>query len=388
MHRMVFESFGLRSYRPLLRLPRIALGAAFIVASLATWLLAPGTFATALAQEKEARLIELVSATYIPPKAPNESQLLRMKFDLSPDVPVGMKFLLELVYNGLPVDTQTLELKNQIRQGIVFDWKPQIRLGVDTYQLQAQVLLALQSPDVQKEIKAKPKRFPPEDEPWVTAFPQDKYPIAVGTPEELEAEKRRMCEIYSKLMDDLEASLKAIETDLEAVRKGEKCRKGTALDAPAFEKLVLDWWKKQAAIQKTIAEMAVKEQFIVQKSQKAHFELLELSRMVAKRAKNNGYDEITRQNSAPAIVLRRNPADPATEVFQFANWQYRYTVTNEDLQNRVKTIEKLTCPEEVVQEPPPGQKPAEKPAVKPKEGGKEPGKAEPGKGKAEAPKKP
>jgi hypothetical protein len=278
--------------------------------------------------------LELLDVKYVPPEKPGTAQMLDLKFNLVLDIPKGAKIRLALERFGLEQEETEYTLKEDKRTDLTFQWKLKNKLASgEEYQLRTHLHLDKQTPAVQKLIRQNQKKFPPKSEPWSWYL---KPAIKIGSPEEEAEQGKVLCDTYTALMEKLVESFSEFDAKMTAVKEGKELVKGGALDKEAFEKYVLEWRKKQGAVQKEIREFQANEPGLVQKSPSAYAKVVDLGRMVSKRCA-----QVQKEASDQYKVAFFNPA---VEDFDRA---FRYAVTFELLQERYKNVRTiLNCPED------------------------------------------
>ncbi|MBI4606110.1 MAG: hypothetical protein HY721_29440 [Planctomycetes bacterium] len=276
---------------------------------------------------------EIRDVKYVRPKGSADPQTIELKVNVSPHVPRGTKIHLGLELFGLPVEETDYVLKDENRTDLPFTWKLTKRIATGEYMVRTHIHLDKQTPAVQRLIKQNAKVFPPKSEPWSWYA---KPPIKVGSKDEEAQEASALCEAYTELMDKLIEHLGQLLEKLEAAKKGEELVKDGTLDKDAFEKYVLEWRKGQAAIQKEIRALPIKQEALFLKSQSAFANLQELGKMVAKR----GVQE-QKVVSDKYKVAFYNPG------VQDFGGRYQYKCDKEALNKKYQNIRTLVgCPEE------------------------------------------
>jgi hypothetical protein len=290
--------------------------------------------------------LDLVESKYLPPAQAGGKQAIQLKVDVSPDIPVGAKLRLALYYNAVPVEDMEMEyeLKDRKRQGIVINWSPKKPLSVDTYQLEVQMPLGIQTPAVQAELKKIPKRFPPRFDPWVWTYLQEKEAIHVGTPEEAEAQKKKICKTYEDFINRLADNLGEFTQTIEDVRAKKKFFKGDAVDKDALTDFVKVWRKKQGKVQFDIRELLAEERAIVAKTDKAYRILVQLAQMVSKRSVQL-QDGLTKELGLGVINPKPSAKVEDDKLLASFDSRYRFAATQEELNKQVDQILDITCPD-------------------------------------------
>ncbi len=299
--------------------------------------------------------VELLEAKYISPAKEGDSQAIRLKFNISTDIPRGTIIHFSLQFLAMEVDSIDYTLKDENRRNRVLLWKPKKRLATGDYWLVTRIFLKKQPVRVQRAIKKNPKSFPPDFQPWRYLYMQEKYKIAVGGELEKKAEAERMCKIYTELMDELVDNMNEFVDKMDAVKDGKAFVKSGALDVKKFTDFVVKWRKKQGATQEKIAKLSINEPAFFFKSQTAYANLRILGQMVSKRSWQV-QKEVTTQYNVPPI----NPVS-----HRFFDRNYRYKVSLEALGSRYDRILALVCPEETEDTAPEETQPAPAPAPAP-----------------------
>jgi hypothetical protein len=280
------------------------------------------------------------SIKYLPPSEAGGSQAVEFKFNLSPDVPKGAKVKFVLEYNGLEMDTLDYVLKDENRKSLAVTWKPKQRLATGEYFFRVKMPLKEQTAAVQRIIQGKAKRFPKINEPWAWFYGEQdpdgkfKHTLVIGSPEDEEAEKKIICDLYTDYINRLIESMTEFLKKMERVKDGKELTSGGSLEVPQFKSYVAGWRKKQGAIQKEIYEFPLKEPALHLKSQTAFPHLVRLGQMVSKRGWQV-QDEVTKQYGVKDVI------NPAAEGF---NRNYKYKVTKESLNQTLGRLDELVCP--------------------------------------------
>ena len=296
--------------------------------------LALPTLVVAQEEDQYEQYLFLKAREYTPAKTKADKQKLELTFDLSPDVPKGTKIEFELEHLGLPLEDQKVvyTLKDENRRGLKLTWEFSRQLAVDTYFLRTRMHPEEQTPAVRKKILESGK-FLESDSPWTWYFFEEADRFEIGTPEELAAENKALCDAYNVFIGDLAKNLTEFLSLAEEVKAGKKHVNGTSLDVAGFTEAVVEWRKKQGEVQKRIATFPVDQPRLFEKKRKAHLHLEQLGQMVSKRS-HEVMEEITKQYNAEPI----NPK--SHESF---NRVFRYRVDSDGLNRKVKDIQDLAC---------------------------------------------
>lgn len=290
--------------------------------------------------------IDLVRSEYLPAKDAKGKQRLRLRLTLTDSVPVGSRINFELQYTGLTVEETVFELKNRRRKGIVFEWRPKKPLAPEKFALFTLLRLEEQTLEVQKAIRARPKAFPLDRNPWALYFFEDEDLIDVGTEEEKEAFKGKICATYDGLIAELGANNdEAVET-YEDVLSGKKFARRNSVDTKALNAFARKWQLKQSVTQKKILLMPDTHTAIHQKSLTAHQNLARLGLMVSRRIV-----KLEKQIETKfGVTIQVVPQGKKDEDLRYFQSSWRYSTTKKALINMVEKIYQLTCPEEEEEE--------------------------------------
>jgi hypothetical protein len=279
--------------------------------------------------------LELLEATHNAPAKEGDKPTVLIKFNLSPDIPKGTKVNFEFEYVGVEFENVDYLLKDENRKGLNFLWKPVKRLGTGEYVLRTRIHLDQQTPAIQKVIGQNEKRFPAKNAPWMWYY-FDK-PIKVGSPEDEAAEKEAICKAYTEFVDKLVANMVEFVDKMEEVKGGKDFVNGKVLDVAKLKEFVEAWRKKQGEVQQEIVEFPDTEQALFQRSITTYQNLRELGRMVSKRSVQV-QKEVTDQYKVQEKI---NP--PGHQFFDFA---FKYKVTPDQMNDRMKIISDQVCPKE------------------------------------------
>lgn len=319
--------------------------------------------------------LKVVDQQYLPPEKAGGKQLLRLKFDLDPALPVGTKIEMKLQYTGLTMDEKTFELDTPRRKGVVFDWRPEKPLGPDEYSLFTAIWPRQQTEEVRKAIEDNEERFPPDLTPWAWSYLRKEQLIQVGTEEELAELQERVCRTYEGFISDLIENMNEYVEVMDEVKEGKRFVEGETLQTEAFGKFLKDWQKKQGKIQKAILDLQTTNPAIHQRSLKAHLYLMNLGRMVSRRAFKL-QEEVEEKYGVSRTRIPVDPDDESDKVLRFFDRRWRYKTDAEALNGQLDKIYSLVCAEPEPEEPPKeetGSGPGEGSGEEPDAGDGEPG---------------
>ena len=232
------------------------------------------------------RFLTLVDNKYLP-ASPGKKQAIRLKFNLTTAVPKGAKIKFELIHQGLPIDqlSSVFELKATKRVGIWHEWELKKKLGPDDYILQVNLDADAQEKAVRDRMYRNKKAFPKVHNPFMYQFFEEGKAIEIGTPEERKAQDELACSLYEEGIDDLLNNYKEFADELKSAREKKKFHKGEEPDQASYAKFIRSWRIKQGGAQrKILQEFPEKYSTILARSRTAHANLIELSKMVSKRA--------------------------------------------------------------------------------------------------------
>lgn len=281
--------------------------------------------------------LRIVGSEYVPPDRAGGSQLVRLKFDLSPEVPVKTKIYLELLYNGLPEETALFELKTDVRKGLTFDWRSKKALGVGEYTLFSSIPLDQQPPGVLELLRKRTEALPFRYEPWAWTYSEENESILVGTPEEAARQKAQALQFYRQGIVELTKNQTELLELLDAVREGKKFKKGDLVDEQALAVAIKNWCKKQALTQKSIKDFILEKPALWSSTMLAHYHLEGLGRMVSKRAWKL-QEDLAGELALEPFTLERDPKDKSDEVLKYYS-RFHLQKANEDSVERIiKTI--------------------------------------------------
>ena len=287
------------------------------------------------------KYMEFLGSKYIAPEKPGDGQAVEVKFNLSTDIPKGTKINFIFEFNAVEIGNMDYVLKDENRKDVTVLWKPKTKLATGDYFLRTKIVLKDQTPAVAKIFRDRAKRFPPEDEPWTWYFANEKTEsIKVGAVMDAATEQKAICEAYTAMMDELVANLGEFVAKMEKVKKGEELVNGGALDVEKFTAYVGDWRKKQGQTQFKITMFQVEEPDLFQKSMTAHANLLDLGRMVSKRAWQV-QGEVLKQYGVTKVI------NPSPKGFDRV---IKYATHAEALNARMDKIHGLVCPQEATEE--------------------------------------
>ena len=103
------------------------------------------------------RFLDLVESKYVPAQGVGK-QTLKLKFNLSNDLPSGAKITIYLAHEGLPIDglKGAYQVQGRKRLGVTFDWHLSKRVGPDdSYRLRVVM-------DLKEQSAATLKAFEPD----------------------------------------------------------------------------------------------------------------------------------------------------------------------------------------------------------------------------------
>ena len=295
------------------------------------------------------RFLDLVDSKYVPADGVGK-QTLKLKLNLSKDLPSGAKITLYLVYQGLPIDglKGAYEVQGRKRLGVTYDWQLSKRVGPDdSYRMRVEMDLREQVAAVATAFQKKTKAFPPEASPFQYTLYDPGKEISIGTEVELVEQAEQMCKLYDTRISELLDNWAEFNENMTKLRAGEKFHKGGRADKTLYARFVRDWRRKQGRTQWGISvEFFEKYPAIRSKSQTAHANLLRLGNMVSKRA------YLLQKDVEKELGLRHenpvpNPKQKKDVHLQYFTRNYAYKkVTKETLNRTMDTIYRLVCPEE------------------------------------------
>jgi hypothetical protein len=294
------------------------------------------------------RFLDLVESRYVAAEGVGK-QRLKLKFNLSPDLPSGAKITIFLAYEGLPIDglKGAYEVQGRKRLGVVFDWELSKRIGPDnTYRIRVVMDLKDQTAAVLKAFEKKKKAFPPQDSPFQYTI-YDGKEISIGTEAELAAQTELKCKLYDTRINELLDNWVNFNEAMTKLRAGEKFQKGGSTDKTLYARYIREWRRKQGKTQWGISvEFFEKYPSILSKSRTAHANLLRLGNMVSKRAyllQKDVEKELSLRHENPVP----DPKQKKDKDLHYFRHDYPYKkVTKETLNRTMDTIYRLVCPEE------------------------------------------
>ena len=279
--------------------------------------------------------VEFLDKKYNSPEKEGALPSIWIKFNLAPEVPKGAKIYFELEYNALTLEEVEYALKDENRRNLAFTWAPKQRLAVGEYFFRTRMPLRDQAPAVQKALKENKKRFPPENEPWSCYYPKES--LQVGGAIEEAAEKKAICESYSRFIEKLINNMDEFKEKMDKVNDGQELVNGNTLDVEKFKAFIIGWRKKQGEVQKEILDFQVKEPALFQNSITAFANLRELGQMVSKRSY-----QIQKEVTTKYKVEEINPK----ETHQYFDRATRFKADVDGLKRKMDNVLRLTCPEE------------------------------------------
>lgn len=309
--------------------------------------------------------MDLLEAKYVASEKEGEPSFVRLKFHVSPDVPKGGVIVLSLELASLPVAEMDYKVEEK-RKDIEIEWKPKRKLPSGEFFLRTSLPLEKQTAANKATLQKNENRFPPKYEPWYYLWMREEFAILVtdgGTsPEDV-------CEAYGAFLDELIENMNEFVDKVEAVKEGKELTTGSRLDAAKFQEFYEGWQEKQAATQSRVASFPMTDLALFEQSRTAHGYLVNLGRMVSKRA-FDAVNEVTKQYKV-AIKWKRPP--------QYFDRNYRLAVTPQLLQLTYDRILQLVCPEEPEEPEEPGAgAPADVPPEGEGTGGEKPAETPPG----------
>ncbi len=313
-------------------------------------------------------VVEILKIDVSPVPGKAKRHKLDILFNLAPEAAKGIKVSFELQRDGNkivmkwaggnPIEQFQFTLENEVRKGLKVSILPDERLVSGEYFIVTSTALTDQSPEVRKVIEGKPQRFPVDGHPWPTAHEKQKFTL--GNAEEQAAELAEMKNFAEANVDGF------LELNNEAMERFEAAAEDPKMDTAALKKFLEDWMKRMAAAQSKVNKFLDEERGLCVIFPKAHFEVQEIGRMIAKRiTKTELGNLLKKKNLAPASVRPANVAGSVCDA------NYRYTPSAAAIEKRYNDLLRLVDPKGEVPAASPDDPDAEKAAGDEKDAGAE-----------------
>lgn len=285
---------------------------------------------------------------------------VELTFNLAPEAPKGLNIHFQLLQQGIPLEeVMVYTLASDVRKNLKFTLAPKESIGIDTYFVRAKYPVEDQTPEVQKALEAKPKRFPPESTPW--GWDYQKQEFKVGT-EADEAEE--FGEFKAMILGHVEKL-----TDLHGSGVGEVAKaSGGAVNKDKLKTFFSKWMKDVGAIQAEMATFPDRQPGLYRKYAKTVIDVVEYGRMVGRHVMRQELDAVLKKNNLTQRALQL----PPNSEFDAG---YRYKVTPTGLVKKVDLIKEFLVPASADPKIPPAPPEEGDPAKG--EGSKEDGGAKP-----------
>ena len=314
---------------------RFGRGAALLAVLL---LLAGGSWST-LSAQSEAVDVTYVELTSVKQVHEGKSHFIEIKAK-TPNLPVGCKVMVILSWNYQRIQSHVFTVPSNRRLEERFKIK-NYAPSPQHYVIRTQLLEMKDQPrKVSREMERDPKTFPPGAEPWAEQHDEKKF--LMGTPEEIEAELKRVRDWFNERWRAIAGLDRKVANAAKAVREGTEYvnGKGEFEDDKWRKMMDDDVLKPIREYQKEIEEGLTggRADMVAYRSPLA--DLRELSRAVALRVTKKSIDLYKEKGLSPAA----EDSEPEEIVTKVRGFRGKRVPRSADLEKIVKRITTKLAP--------------------------------------------